>query len=321
MLHSFQVTFGAMLQIFLLSFCGYALAKKKIISVENLRFLSHILMVLFFPCFLFSRLIENFSFAAFPRWWIFPILSFVVTAIGFIIGNLFIEADVRLGKFKREFVSLITFQNSGYLPIVLIALLLPPAKQGRIFAYLFLFLLGFNLMVWSLGVSYLGKGKGRDVELKTIFSPPVIAILVTLVLIAVGANRFIPSFIVRTTRMLGDCVLPLALIVVGGNLAQVNIGIDTKKNQIINVVGAKLFFLPFLCLGLILLFRPPYEIAFLLLLESAVPSATSLSIIMRNYQKEDNIISLGIFWTHVVGLFSIPFFLILFTWVRSFFNL
>ena len=263
-------------------------------------------------------MIENFNFRIYSNWWIFPLISFVVTAIGFFTGQLFLKIDKSLEKFKREFISLVTFQNSGYLPLILVALLLPYGKREQMFIYIFLFLLGFNLLMWSIGVFYLVKQRDKKFEMSSLFSPPVIAIIAVLLLIAAGLNRFIPNSLIRPAKMFGDCTLPLAILVVGGNLAQINIRDRSNFKCILYLVIAKLLFLPLVFLGLILLIKPPYVIAFLLLIQSAVPSATSLSVIMRHYDKKDNIVSSGIFWTHLISLVTLPIFLSLFSILRIF---
>jgi len=95
-------------------------------------------------------------------------------------------------------------------------------------------------------------------------------------------------------------------------LAQINIRPKENIKAIASVVVAKLLFMPLLCLGLLLLVRPPYAIAFLLLLECAVPSATSLSLIIRHYKKEDLLVSQGIFLSHIASLVTLPLFLSLY---------
>jgi len=315
-LQSFKITTAAILQIFLLGLCGYLLAKKKIISLENLKFLSRITINLFLPCFIFTELIENFSFSIYSNWWIFPFMSLVVTGIGFLSGILFVKIDRTLEKFKKEFISLVTFQNSGYLPLILVAFLLPGGRRDQMFIYIFLFLLGFNLIMWSMGVFYLVRKRNKKFELSSLFSPPVIAIISVLFLIAVGLDRFVPRFLIEPAKMFGNCVLPLAIMVVGGNLAQIDIRPKNNFRQIAYLVVAKLLFMPLIFLVLIFLLKPSYPIAFLLLVQSAVPSATSLSMIIRRYDGEDNIVSLGIFWTHLICLLTLPVFLILFSTLR-----
>ena len=314
--HTFTMTFAAMFQIFLLGLCGYVLVKKDIISAENIKALSRLIIGLLLPCFIFAKFIENFSFIAFRFWWVFPLMSIVVTVIGFMIGDLVANSDTRLKKFRQEFVGLVAFQNSGYLPLLLVALLLPAQQQERMFILIFLFLLGFNLVLWSAGVFYLTRQKGTRLHIGSLLSPPVVAIIASLFIIVIGVNRFIPPLIIAPVKMLGECTLPLAMLVVGANFS-----LATKQPRenawiVFNIVVAKLLLMPLFVFGILLLLRPPHEMAFLLLLESIVPSATSLSLIMRTYEKEDNIISAGVFWTHVISLITIPLFLVLFSLLR-----
>jgi len=47
-------------------------------------------------------------------------------------------------------------------------------------------------------------------------------------------------------------------------------------------------------------------------MQLAVPPATSLSVIVRHYKKEDLLISQGIFFGHIVSLVTLPLFLSLY---------
>jgi len=317
-LSTFKVTAFAMLQIFVLGFSGYFLTKKKVISLVNLKLLTKLVINLFFPCYVFVKLINNFSFKAYPKWWIFPLISLFVSVLGFLVANLFVNIDKTLDKFKREFISLVTFQNGGYLPLILVVLLLPPGRKEQMLIYIFLFLLGFNTIMWSLGVFYLTQEKNSKLRFSSMFSPPVIAIIGALLVIAVGLNRVIPNLLIGSFNMIGNCALPLAIITVGANLALIDKSGKNNFRNISQVVLAKLVFIPLLFLGLIFLIKPSYEIALLLLLQGVAPSAVSLSMILRYYNKKDNIISLGIFWTHLVCLFTIPVFLVLFSAFKDF---
>jgi predicted permease len=102
------------------------------------------------------------------------------------------------------------------------------------------------------------------------------------------------------------------MFVVGGNLALINFKTKEHIRHIVYLIIAKLIFLPLIFFGIIFLLKPSFEVAFLILLQAIMPSATTLSVIMSHYDRRDNIVSLGIFWTHVVSLVTIPLFLILF---------
>jgi predicted permease len=162
--------------------------------------------------------------------------------------------------------------------------------------------------MWSIGVYMLTFVRTKKFELGSLFSPPVIATIFSLLFIYWGLNRFVPEVALKPLRMIGDCTLPLAMVVVGGNLASIHLGHIDKKTMCL-VVLAKLVILPALGLWLVLGLKLPELMGLLILIQLAVPSATSLSLIVRHYRKEDLLISQGIFFSHIVSLITIPLFL------------
>lgn len=308
-LESFKVTGPAIAQIFLLGAIGYFLVKINALGESGLDALSRLTIEITLPFLIFCELIKGFTFTFYAKWWIFPLISIAITFLGLFVGSLFV-GFIRGNDHKMQFLSLIAFQNSGYLPLALVASLLPKDQAGPMFIYLFLFLLGFNLLIFSLGVYMLASKKGDKFEVKNLFSPPVLATLVTLLLILLNLNR-IPDSIYKPMKMIGDCTLPLAMLVVGGNLAQIRLGRIDKK-AIFFMSLAKLVILPGLGILFLLKFRMPHLIGLLILIELAVPPATTPSVIIRHYKKEDLLISQGIFFGHILGLISLPIFLSLY---------
>jgi predicted permease len=105
------------------------------------------------------------------------------------------------------------------------------------------------------------------------------------------------------------------MLVVGGNLAQIHLKKIDKK-AVALIVLAKLIIMPGLGLCLISRFNLSGLIGLFILMQLAVPPATSLSVIMRHYKKEDLLISQGIFFGHMISIISLPIFLSLyFSWV------
>lgn len=308
-LESFKVTGPAIAQIFLLGAIGYFLVKINALTENGLDALSRLTIEITLPFLIFCELIKRFTFTFYAKWWIFPLISIAITFLGLFVGSLFV-GFIRGNDHKMQFLSLIAFQNSGYLPLALVASLLPNDQVGPMFIYLFLFLLGFNLLIFSLGVYMLASKKGDKFEVKNLFSPPVLATLVTLLLILLNLNR-VPDSIYKPMKMIGDCTLPLAMLVVGGNLAQIRLGRIDKK-AIFFMSLAKLVILPGLGILFLLKFRMPHLIGLLILIELAVPPATTPSVIIRHYKKEDLLISQGIFFGHILGLISLPIFLSLY---------
>lgn len=313
LLESFKITGSAVAQIFLLSAIGYFLVKKNFLGPEGLNALNRLVIEITLPILIFCQLVQDFSFSLYPDWWVFPLLSIAVNIAGLALGAIFI-GFIRGSQHKLQFLSLTTFQNSGYLPLALGAALLPKEQAGAFFIYLFLFLLGFNLVIWSAGVYMLTFTRTKKFELGSLFSPPVIATIASLLFVFLGLNKFMPDVLLKPLRLVGDCTLPLAMLVVGGNLAGIRLKhIDKKAMLLMTLV--KLIILPALGLWLILRFQFPHLVGLLILIQLAMPPATSLSLIVGHYKKEDLLISQGVFFGHILNLITLPIFLSLyFAW-------
>ncbi|MCG2713836.1 MAG: AEC family transporter [Candidatus Omnitrophica bacterium] len=309
-LEHFKITGLAISQIFILAALGFFLVKKTLLSSAGLDALSRLVIQVIFPALIFTQMLQNFSFNLYPNWWIFPLISLAITALGLIVGVLLLKF-LRLKTGRLQFLSLVGFQNSGYLPLALVAGIFSAQEANNIFIFIFLFLLGFDLVAWSVGVYMLTYEKKAQFRLKSIFSPPVVVNLATLTIIALGLNKFIPLSILKPVQMLGNATLPLAMLVVGGNIALVRLKDIDKKNVFFFLLG-KLIILPALGIWVVLKLGLPQLIGFLIVMQLAMPSATSLSVIVRHYKREDALISQGIFFSHIISLFTIPLFLSLY---------
>lgn len=298
----------AMLQIFFLGLVGFVLVRKKVLSGEGLSGLTSFLIEVTFPALIFWQIITKFSFSLYPKWWIFPLASIAISALGVLAGYIFSLPD-RDTQLRREFMSLAGFQNSGYLPLALFGWIIPREQLSAMLIYLFLFLLGFNLVLWSWGVYFLSARKLRRFSLASLFSPPVIATFLGFIFVLLKVNSYIPTFILSPLELLGNCSFPLAIVVVGASLADLYVAKPLDKKLIIRLILAKLIVLPSLGLLFISYFQLPYLLGLLIILELAAPSATSLAVIARKYSQEERFISQGVFFSHIVSLVTLPLFL------------
>lgn len=311
---AFKTTFLAVLEILILGLCGFIILKRNLISANGLDVLSKLVVEVTLPLFIFTQLILRFSFSLYPNWYIFPLVSFFINFCGFTIGLVLLRVIGKGIAQKKEFLALSTFQNSGYLVLPLIVALLPKDRADVLLIYLFLFLLGFNLLVWSFGVFLLSDNKRKGFEFGSLFSPTVAAILLGLLVTGLRIDRVIPDIVIRPFKLIGECTIPLAMLVVGGSLALIDFSKSAMKmGAAVGVILAKLVLLPSLALFIVYKFKPAPLVGLLIMLEAVVPSATSLSVITRYYKvKEADFVNQGIFWTHLLSIFTMPLFLSLF---------
>lgn len=312
----FRLTSQAIAQIFFLGFIGFILARRRIFSENGVSGLARFLIGVSFPSLVFWQMVTKFSFRLYPDWWIFPLISLLITAAGLLAGFLF-SFRMKDTQLRREFVSLAGFQNSGYLPLSLLGWILPQEQLNVMLIYLFLFLLGFNLVIWSWGVYFLSAHKLKRFSFASLFSPPVIAVLLGFAFIAFKINRFLPRFILSPLEMLGNCSFPLAMVVVGAGLAELAKAGQLERKIMTKLIFVKMLLLPSLGLLCLSYFHLPYLMGLLIILELAVPSANSLAVIARQYAQEERIISQGIFYSHIASLITLPAFLSLYNLIVS----
>lgn len=307
---SFRITGLAVAQIFFICAIGYFWVRKGFIGTDGLDSMSRLTLHITLPFLIFCQLIRDFDFNLYGNWWLFPLISVAIIALGLGLGAVF-AAFISGREHKNQFLTLTTFQNSGYLPLGLVAALLPGDQADTMFIYIFLFLLGFNIVIFSLGVYMLSFSKEKRFNAGSLLNPPVVATVLTLVLIYFGLNKSVPEFIFKPLSMVGDCTLPLSMFVVGGNLALIRLkNINTKAIVLMSLV--KLIIMPGLGLIFVLALKLPYLLGLLILIELAVPPATFLSVFIRHYKKEDLLISQGLFFGHALSLITLPIFLSLY---------
>lgn len=304
----FQSITQAVLQIFLLGLLGFVLVRRKALSSEGLSGLTNFFINVVFPVLIFWQIVTKFKFELYPNWWVFPLASFSITSVGLLIGFLF-SFSVRDIQARREFICLTGFQNAGYLPLVLLGWIIPREHVSVVLIYLFLFLLGFNLVIWSWGVFFLSARKAQRFSWRSLLNPPVVAMLAGFGFIVLRMNTLIPQFILSPLESLGNCSFPLAIVVVGGSLAELYSLQRPDKKTIAMLIFAKLFVLPLLGLLFLCLVKLPYLIGLLVILELAVPSGVNLVIISRKYSQAEKLIGQGVFFTHIVSLATLPLFL------------
>jgi Predicted permeases len=237
--------------------------------------------------------------------------GFVISGVGFALAKVFLFFDASIRE-RDEFVCLLSFQNCGYLPLILVSVLFAADIRAELTSAVLLFMQGFNLIFWTFGVQWLipvKDGGPRRYELKKIWNPPFISLLLSMGIVGVNAQGLIPDSALRSIALVGDCTLPVALIILGAVLAECwgPMSRAVRRFMLKAIIG-KLVVFPLLLLAFVFIAHPPRILALLLLIEAAMPSAINLSVVSLHQGAGCGMISRAVLWTHVVGIVSIPLF-------------
>ncbi|MBP6343068.1 MAG: AEC family transporter [Candidatus Omnitrophica bacterium] len=308
---TFATTFHAMGQIFLLGFLGYMLVRRKFLDAKGLEVLSGLVIGVALPAFNFSQIIEHFNPQGFTNWWIFPLLGFAVVFGGIILASAVLVFRPKF-KARKEFKALIGFQNSGYMPLMILSAFPQSPEVVGLTIYVILSLVGFDILLWSLGVWLMTGSETGKFDFRKLINPPMLATLLAVSLMFVGIGQKIPMTVFSPVKMLGNCLLPLVMLVLGGNFALTNLK-NVRLADAASVVLTKLFLYPALMILFVGALGVSRMIGFFLVLEAAVPCANSLSVIARYYKTPNqDFINQSLFLTNLLSVITIPVFLMIY---------
>jgi len=295
-------------KLIIILFFGYFLYKKNLIDNRVLEFLTSFVINFTLPFLGFYHIVLNLKKENPIFIFKFVILSFIIFFTGLLVGLIF--SIKKNYEFRREFISLVSFQNSGYLPLNIIFFLLPAGIKEKFIIYIFLYILGFDIMMWSVGSFFIFKRREEKFKLKSIFTPPIIATILGLFFVYTGINKFLPDLILSTLKMVGDLSFVLSMIILGCWLARINLE-GFLKNLFILLEASflKLIVVPVIFYFIFLKFKIFSEFGFLAILQASMPSAVSLPIIVNFRKANSEFVSQGVFISHILSIFTIPIWL------------
>jgi predicted permease len=299
--------FFALLQIvapiFVVMAAGYAMRKIGILTAEADRSLTRVVVTLLAPCLAFDVIIGNEALANPKNWLMPPLLGFATVVLGVFASRLAAQVfGIREGKVRRTFVYTTSLQNYGYIPIPLCAALFDRETAGVLFALF----VGVEMGFWSIALWQLtGRAEGGW---RQAISPPMVAIPCALLLNSLGAEKWMPVSVDTTFHLLGQCAVPMALLLSGALIA------DYMKRESLQH-GAKTI----LVSGLVRIALVPILIMVfakfmpldpalkaVLVLQAAMPAAIFPIVVTKAHDGDVATALQVVIGTSLIGLITIP---------------
>ncbi len=281
----FLAAFGsawlAILKVFLVIAAAGLLVRRGILGQGAVTGLSDATVVLFLPCLIFSKVAATLDPTAFPLWWTLPISGVAMSAAGLGIAFLAFRRELPA---KNNMLAVASMQNAGYL-VLPVGLALYPADFDRFALYCFLFILGFNAVLWSLG-KVLATGNGRSGGWRGLVTPPLIANVAATSLALAGADRLVPRLVLDSVDLVGQAAVPAATVVLGAVLGSVPFRLRPHLWDASRVLAIKLALLPLLTVMVVRalgLEQVDPLLAKFFVLESASAPAVGIILQIRSY--------------------------------------
>ncbi|MEM6911160.1 MAG: AEC family transporter [Verrucomicrobiota bacterium] len=274
----------AVLPLFLLLGAGGLFQRRGLLSEEGEKTLLKLTFNLFLPALILDKLIGSEAARTLST----VVQAGLLGAFASLGGIALAYGWARLlrlntGSGRRTFAILAGTHNYGFLAIPVIAGLYPSAET---LAVNFTFALACEATLWSAGVILLS---GRLTSpWKHLVNGPILAICAGLLLNALRFDLIEPAFLKGFFGMLGQCAIPVGLLLVGANIASFLqehslAGLLRPWKVTASGLLLRLALIPLTLVGLTCLLRPTQALLEVMSVQAAMPSAVIPVMLAKHY--------------------------------------
>lgn len=299
----FITTFESVAVLLGIGLIGFWIIRKKILPGTILSLLSPLALEIALPSLIFFRIISTFSIEDFPDWWQLPLWWIFFTMIAG--GLTFIFSFISKKSYRREFAISLFYQNAIFFPLAILTGIFP--NDSSYLVYLFFFALFYPPLLFSTYHFFFKEKERKTIDLKKIFHPVLIVTIIAIIISSANLQDKVPNIINNIAFMLGAMTIPLIMLILGGNIYN-----DFEKKgkweffEIAKFVTIKNIVFPLIFLGILVLIRPEYYIALILIIQAAVPPVTAIPIVIERSGGNRAIVNQYIVVSFILSLITIP---------------
>ncbi len=306
----FISTFESVAVLLGIGIIGFWIIRKRILPGDILGLLSPLALDIALPCLIFVRIIKDFTPSETPDWWQLPLWCFFFMACAAIL-TLTSLLVAKKGT-RREFAISLYYQNAIFFPLAILAGMYGDDTPYLVF--LFLFTIFYPAFFFSTYRFFFEETERKKLDWRKIIHPVLIVTLLGVLIRLAGFQHAIPNFVLSILTLVGGMTIPLLMIILGGNIyldfqhkGQLQFAEIGKFVIIKNIV------FPLVFLGILLIIRPSYHIALLIMLQSAIPPVTAVPLVTERSGGNRAIVSQFLVASFVFSLISISFMIWLFS--------
>lgn len=283
--------------ILILILVGYFTVKKGMFTKESLGSITSFLLYIVTPCLIVSSFLSAEP-GKLDGWTmllavVLPALSIVISIA---VSYLFFRREP-LGR-RRVLRFSTVFCNVGFMGIPLVEGIV--GSEGVLYGSFFIAV--FNIFCWTYGYVMMGGGKVRLKAL--LLNPGIIGIAIGLPLYLL--NVPVPALFVEPVELISALNTPLAMIVVGGYIAQVKLRAFVSDLAVYKMAVLRLVVAPLLYLALVWLLRPDETLLMSTVIQAATPVAANCVLFAVQYGSDAELASKSVAVSTALSVVTIP---------------
>lgn len=292
----FEVVFPVLL-IFL---SGYAIQKWKRVNVKALTTLT---IYIFIPMLVFQTFYRAELNKEYANLLLF---SGILLAVLIVLSKLYVRIRGFNQSVESGLILSTAFMNSGNFgaPIILFA------YGEKAFTYAVTVLVLHTIFMNFFGVYYAAKGKaGVKTAFKAVLGMPSTYVVIIALAFNLGNVR-IPESLLSSIDLVGSATIPVIMVVLGMQLAEINM-LNLEWEKISYGVVVRLFLSPLLAVAIIYFIPMDPVLEKVLILTAAMPSAANTVIYAVQFDTEAELVSSTTLVTTLVSIVTVTVMLVL----------
>jgi malate permease and related proteins len=300
----FLVVLQSVLVLLGIGVIGFWITRRGIIPENILSILSRLALDIALPCMVFSSIVSNFTPAKLPDWWQLPLWWLGLAAVSLVLTLLTMFLSQK--ETRSEFALNLFFQNGLFFPLIIITGIFGSASEYL--PQLYIFILIHPVVFFSAyQLFFRNRKKEKVTQWGRILNPILIATVLAVAVQLFNGRTYMPDFIQQILQIVGGMAMPLIMIILGGSLY-----LDFKQRgkiyfkEIIKFLAIKNIVFPLALLGILILIKPAYGLALILILEAAVPPITGTPIVTERAGGNKAISNQFILSSFIFSVVSIP---------------
>lgn len=232
------ILINSVLSMFIMIIPGYLLRKSKLADGHLAKGLANVILYATQPALIISAFVRDYDPQIMKESLAVFALSFVAHLLFYIIAvNMFKKAEESERKVLQY---ALVFANAGYMGMPLMAAIL--GDKAVMFAAVYC--IWFNVFSWSLGALIYTNDKKYLSPKKILLNPATIPTYIGILLFILPINQYIPSVLINVMDSLKALVAPLAMMMIGLRLAEVQFKGILSEWRILPYLLTRHFILP-----------------------------------------------------------------------------
>lgn len=295
-----MILFKQMLIFFIIMLLGFYMGKKRILNEAVGKSISWIVVNLANPALIISGCLSLERPMKEEELLYVLLVAVSLFSLLIILAHLMPHLFSTKGSEAGAYQVMLVFSNFGFMGMPLLSAMY--GSKALILASLFM--IPFDTLIYTYGVTVIGRKKEEKLPVKNICNVGTLACILTV--IVAMRNIKIPDYIGSLIIMLSNLTAPLSMLVIGASMVEMPVVDILKNKRLIIFTAVRMILLPLAAGFLIKTFVKGNELQAVSLILFAAPVASMTAMLARQYEGNYETTSQAVALTTLVSVVTMP---------------